>query len=610
MHKSSSRLFGPAISPHSVFSIAAAAALAASLSLPVAQAWAVDGTAPEGDAASVAASSAPEASVSYEGLAMGELFADETLGELVWQQALLRTDAYDPAHAITSDESAAILSCTDLEVEGIAAADVPTCGIEKLTGLEQLNISLPAGDAAEATFALPEGLPNLQTVYLTPAESTEALFVDPAGFSGELGVWSYDAGGANVKSLSFAGCSLDSLFVEDLGSLEELDLSAVAQVRLLEVRDCEGLSDFDFAGKGVEELRLNSLGADFRLSLEGCEQLRLLRLGSMEVPELDLSEVPNLQSFGLQFTNGPRELDLSAQHGLRSIRVWNTGWDGETGENDGDATERVVFADDAPLETVQLSACALAELELPASAASTIERLDVSDNRLASIEVPNASTLTDLDVSGNDLVELVIPEKARASLTSLAVFENRLSAIDLSGMEMEYFMSTSGLTGVGQTATLPAAEQADGSVVVDLSGLSGTLTEVVSQTGSYDKAAGAVTYADVAAAEADTLAYTLDTGGTEEGYSGSGRIPALLEVSATLDVAAYEPPAPTPGEGGEEAGEGGEGSGSESGLDSGEGAFARTGDSTVPAMAAAACAATAAAVAGAAALRARRHRGR
>ena len=471
----------------------------------------------------------------------------------MWEQALGLAGDYDPTHVVTAEESSKILSLTTLVITGIGADDVDSCGLDKLVGLENLGIAL-SDQAGEANLTLPGNLPNLAYLEVAPSGPTTSLAFDPNGFSGHMTL-SGNFWKSNLASFEIGAGSLSRLDIYEVPTLETLDLSESTTISRLGITNCESLVNMNLSGKGIERLKLQSVSPEFRLDLNGCEELTRLSLFSCNLTGVDFSQAPNLTLLNLEFVTGLTDLDLTAQHDLTEISVRWSGYT-ENGVDQTIALKKVEFADDAPLKEVTLSNGALTELTLPTASLSVIERLDVSSNKITSIDVPNTDTLDTLDVAGNELSELTIPEKARTSLSNLYVFDNHLRDLDLSGMNLDWYVEASGLDGIGQTIELTGQEQAGGSVVVSLSDQLGHISSLSSNTGSYDKGAGTLTYRSAADAKADKIAFEVDTHGTVE-RDGANE-PALLPGTATIETEPYEATPVGPdgqGDGTENAGE-------------------------------------------------------
>lgn len=196
--------------------------------------------------------------------------------------------------------------------------------------------------------------------------------------------------------------------------------------------------------------------------------------------------------------------------------------------------ENLTFGEAASLTELRVSRTALASIALPNRPYTS---LMLFANRLTSLEIPEAAqtgSLTELDVAHNRLASLEVP----ASVTSLGIEGNRLADLVLTGRDFTYVDGLAPGDVVAQSdVVLTAKEQADGTVVLDLSAMQGRLLSVTSQTGTYDEASATIRYASAADAEADAVSYQVDTTATltEDGESGD----VVLDVTAQVAVDPY-----------------------------------------------------------------------
>ena len=282
-------------------------------------------------------------------------------------------------------------------------------------------------------------------------------------------------------------------------------------------------------------------------------------------------------------------LDVSPLADLASLSV-----------SDMAALKNLTFGEAASLTELKVSRTSLASIALPDRPYTS---LMLFDNRLTSLEIPEAAqagSLVELDVAHNRLTSLEVP----ASVTSLGIEGNRLADLVLTGRDFTYVDGLAPGDAVAQSdVVLTAAEQADGTVVLDLSAMQGRLVSVISQTGTYDEASASIRYASAADAEADVVSYQVNTGATltEDGESGA----VILDVTAQVAVDPYDGGGANPDDGGtvpDDEGAGGPAGGDSAGDDpAGEGqpdVLAHTADgSSAPFAAAAALALASIAVA-------------
>lgn len=525
-----------------------------------------------GDLQTVAAAEnleAPAASVrtvfALEGQRMGDVFPVDSFATVVWQQALGREDAYDANHVVSAGDADAIAECQMLRCRDVPAADYAKSGMEHLTGLKNVIITL--SDQGDALLKLPAM--SLDGLLVGARDGVQSVMVESPSLAAGTVIFDNDAltgSSASVASLSFAGSmSFGSLDVAELRSLESLAFGEGVDIADLVVSNCGLLNSVDVSHlAGLEKLRLSALGEGFtqldlssntqlkslslsllnsgftQLDLSGLTQLESLALGGGGFEDLDLSHQALLSDLRIDGAGALTSLDLSAQHALGSVWV-----------NGAGNLASLTFAADAPLTEIYVSGTGLTQLEIPQTAA-----------------------LASLSVGDNQLSELVIPEGSRQTLESLTAYGNKLKSLDLNGMSLDgcLLVAAGGEDLRPQTPVFEGAEQKNGSVVVDLSSIADGLMGLYPGAGAYDEATHAVTFSNADDA-ARGFMYSYDTGAT---VADGGDEAGILVVEASVDVKPYEEPdtpGGNPGQGGGQTGEG-EGSqggqgGSDEGSDSG-----------------------------------------
>lgn len=480
---------------------------------------------------------APAASVkavsALEGQRMGDVFPVDSFAAIVWQQALGREDTYDANHVVSAGDANAIAECQMLRCRDVPAADYAKSGMEHLTGLRNVIITL--SDQGDALLKLPAM--SLDGLLVGARDGVQSVMVESPSLATGTVVFDNDAltgSSASVASLSFAGAmSFGSLDVADLRSLELLAFGEGIDIAELVVSSCGLLNSVDVSHlAGLEELSLSDLGEGFtqldlssntqlkslslsllssgfaQLDLSGLTQLESLVLGGGGFEDLDLSHQAALSDLRIDGAGALASLDLSAQHALSSVWVDGAG-----------NLESLTFAGDAPLTEIYVSGTGLTQLEIPQSA-----------------------VLTSLSVGDNQLSELVIPEGSRQTLESLTAYGNKLKSLDLNGMSLDgcLLVAAGGEDLRPQTPVFEGAEQKDGSVVVDLSSLAAGLMEVDPGAGVYDATTRAVTFASAADAEGG-FSYHFDTGAHVSGGDSDtvGVDDGVLVVQASVDVKPY-----------------------------------------------------------------------
>ena len=405
------------------------------------------------------------------------------------------------------------------------------------------------------------------------------------------------------------------------------DAAQLAQVERLTL---SAPSSFDGAGSGLENLpQLKNLTvtvngapkASFALPAEVAGNLSALKIRagaqveflSVDAPDFEGSLTVGASSEGsalhdltfgenLHATSATVEglsalasLDVSPLADLASLSI-----------SDMAALENLTFGEAASLTELKVSRTNLASIALPNRPYTS---LLLFDNRLTSLEIPEAAlagSLTELDVAHNRLTSLEVP----ASVTSLGIEGNRLADLVLGGRDFSYVDGLAPGDAVAQSdVVLTAKEQADRTVILDLSAMRGRLVSVTSQTGTYDEASATIRYASAADAEADVVSYQVNTTATltEDGESGA----VVLDVTARVAVDPYDEESANPDDGGtvpDDGGAGGPAAGDDSSGDdaAGEGqsdVLARTADGASAPLAAAAALALASIVVACAAVR-------
>lgn len=180
---------------------------------------------------------------------------------------------------------------------------------------------------------------------------------------------------------------------------------------------------------------------------------------------------------------------------------------------------------------------ALTALDLSSNTA--LENLCVNNTKLSKVIVPDGAALRLLDVSNNDISELVVPDSSKDTLGTIKVYNNALASLDLSSFSKltECGLADPNDESKSQEASFVGQEQADKSVVVDLSSIAAGIVNLKSNTGTYDAEKHTITFADSEAAK-QGFSYEYNTGAvlaTER--SGSLTMP----VAASVSVEPYDP---------------------------------------------------------------------
>lgn len=231
--------------------------------------------------------------------------------------------------------------------------------------------------------------------------------------------------------------------------------------------------------------------------------------------------------------------------------------------------EKIVFADDAVLTSLELG-----------------------NNQLTELTIPQAAQLETLSVGENKLTSLNIPENSKATLKSLYAYQNNLASLDLSGTKLELcLLKAATATGPEQYPSFEGVLQENGTVTVNLSGLAANIVSIdPGSEGKYDAETGILTFSSAEAAKAG-FSYVYDTKGevlneddaavdlsraySAEGEAlsedGSGYVPVYMEVSAQVALGSSS-------DGGDSEGDSGDASNND---DSIQQALAATGDKLV-----------------------------
>lgn len=318
-------------------------------------------------------------------------------------------------------------------------------------------------------------------------------------------------------------------WVEYTGTAESLAASGIDRLKALEFLNLDLVGD----NNAVISLPNNPVLANLQvpsakvesLTFQDMPKVRWMRLGSgheattaralsigrgmdsvsdvnvswyTQTTALDLSGAQDsLTRLTLLAFHGLTALDLADLHALDALKIEYCR-----------ALDTVAIADDVPLRTVEIADTALSALRLPDN--GKLSRLVVADGRLEKLEVPSS---------------------CRGVLKNVTVNGNHLASLDLSGCILDTFDQEGAGYGEGQSASMAGAQQADGSVVVDLSALSEAIVSVSSGAGTYDEQTGMLTFPTVQAAKAG-FAYVCDTQGIVA--SADGAAPALMTVSARV----------------------------------------------------------------------------
>ena len=388
-------------------------------------------------------------------------------------------------------------------VDGVASSELYLASKEYLDSMVgktfgELFPSALVQDALWSTWLGKEGAIDPAYV-LTSADAAQLSQVERLTLSSPS---SFDGAGSGLENLpqlrnltvtvngaSEASCALPA---EIAGNLTALKIRVGAQVESLSV------DTPDFEGS-------LTIGA----SSEG-SALRDLAFGEdLYATSATVEGFPALAS-----------LDVSLLADLESLSV-----------SDMAALENLTFGEAASLTELKVSRTNLASISLPNRPYTS---LLLFDNRLTSLEIPEAAqtgSLGELDVAHNRLTSLDVP----SSVTSLGIEGNRLADLVLAGRDFAYVDGLAPGDAVAQSdVVLTAKEQADGTVVLDLSAMQGRLVSVTSQTGTYDEASASIRYASATDAEADVVSYRVNTTATltEDGESGD----VILDVTARVTV--------------------------------------------------------------------------
>lgn len=501
-----------------------------------------------------------ERAAEITGKTMGECFPNGAIGEAVWTDVLKRSDSYDSAYVISGEDAHTIISCSALTLDIYQSTDFGSGGISNLPSLEALLVRAHDNGQIEV------GLGDL---------SLDALYVDVD----KVQKLSINGEGARIKELESApvspaytdyslqslvfgdGVEVSSFGASDLNELTELKLPS--SVNSLWLDNLSNLTQLDLTSwENLQNLNLQAVGIDgesgLKLDLSHNTQLTSVTLRSLNLSgELSLQALSQVENIRLEFVEGLSELDLSQNHALTDVYVSSLG------------LEKIVFADDAVLTSLELG-----------------------NNQLTELTIPQAAQLETLSVGENKLTSLNIPENSKATLKSLYAYQNNLASLDLSGTKLELcLLKAATATGPEQYPSFEGVLQENGTVTVNLSGLAANIVSIdPGSEGKYDAETGILTFSSAEAAKAG-FSYVYDTKGevlneddaavdlsraySAEGEAlsedGSGYVPVYMEVSAQVALGSSS-------DGGDSEGDSGDASNND---DSIQQALAATGDKLV-----------------------------
>lgn len=501
-----------------------------------------------------------ERAAEITGKTMGDCFSENALGEAIWTDVLKKSDSYDPSYVITGEDAYAIISCSALTLDIYQSTDFGSGGISNLPSLEALLVRTHDNGQIEVSL----GDLSLDALYVD-VDKVQAL-----SFNGDdVRIREFDIAPASpaytdysLQSLVFGdGVEVSSFGASDLNELTELKLPS--SVNSLWLDNLSNLTQLDLTSwENLQNLNLQAVGIDgesgLKLDLSHNTQLTSVTLRSLNLSgELSLQALSQVENIRLEFVEGLSELDLSQNHALTDVYVSSLG------------LEKIVFADDAVLTSLELG-----------------------NNQLTELTIPQAAQLETLSVGKNKLTSLNIPENSKATLKSLYAYQNNLASLDLSGMKLELcLLKAATATGPEQYPSFEGVLQENGTVTVNLSGLAANIVSIdPGSEGKYDAETGILTFSSAEAAKAG-FSYVYDTKGEvlneddaavdlsraygAEGEAlsedGSGYVPVYMEVSAQVALGSSS-------DGGDSEGDSGDASNND---DSIQQALAATGDKLV-----------------------------
>lgn len=501
-----------------------------------------------------------ERAAEITGKTMGDCFSENALGEAIWTDVLKKSDSYDPSYVITGEDAYAIISCSALTLDIYQSTDFGSGGISNLPSLEALLVRTHDNGQIEVSL----GDLSLDALYVD-VDKVQAL-----SFNGDdVRIREFDIAPASpaytdysLQSLVFGdGVEVSSFGASDLNELTELKLPS--SVNSLWLDNLSNLTQLDLTSwENLQNLNLQAVGIDgesgLKLDLSHNTQLTSVTLRSLNLSgELSLQALSQVENIRLEFVEGLSELDLSQNHALTDVYVSSLG------------LEKIVFADDAVLTSLELG-----------------------NNQLTELTIPQAAQLETLSVGKNKLTSLNIPENSKATLKSLYAYQNNLASLDLSGMKLELcLLKAATATGSEQYPSFEGVLQENGTVTVNLSGLAANIVSIdPGSEGKYDAETGILTFSSAEAAKAG-FSYVYDTKGEvlneddaavdlsraygAEGEAlsedGSGYVPVYMEVSAQVALGSSS-------DGGDSEGDSGDASNND---DSIQQALAATGDKLV-----------------------------
>lgn len=501
-----------------------------------------------------------ERAAEITGKTMGECFPNSAIGEAVWTDVLKRSDSYDSAYVISGEDAHTIISCSALTLDIYQSTDFGSGGISNLPSLEALlvrahdNGQIEVGLGDLSLDALYVDVDKVQKLSIN-GEGTRIKELESAPVSPAYTDYS-------LQSLVFGdGVEVSSFGASDLNELTELKLPS--SVNSLWLDNLSNLTQLDLTSwENLQNLNLQAVGIDgesgLKLDLSHNTQLTSVTLRSLNLSgELSLQALSQVENIRLEFVEGLSELDLSQNHALTDVYVSSLG------------LEKIVFADDAVLTSLELG-----------------------NNQLTELTIPQAAQLETLSVGENKLTSLNIPENSKATLKSLYAYQNNLASLDLSGTKLELcLLKAATATGPEQYPSFEGVLQENGTVTVNLSGLAANIVSIdPGSEGKYDAETGILTFSSAEAAKAG-FSYVYDTKGevlneddaavdlsraySAEGEAlsedGSGYVPVYMEVSAQVALGSSS-------DGGDSEGDSGDASNND---DSIQQALAATGDKLV-----------------------------
>ena len=228
------------------------------------------------------------------------------------------------------------------------------------------------------------------------------------------------------------GNDLDRLSLVGLADLEEVDCSR-SDLMYLTLEDLPSLVSLNCSDNLLSFL-----------DVSGCPALESLYCQENLLEELDLSENTNLQYVNVSYNLIPEETDVYLSHEPevfiylpQALEIDND----ITSTFDDDAF-RAIVADAMDGEITRRKCLAVTSINVPGegiqdltglSYFENLEKLNVSDNELMSLDVSDLENLKELDFSQNLITSVELGELD--SLTRVQGDDNELEEIDVSGLE-------------------------------------------------------------------------------------------------------------------------------------------------------------------------------